>query len=66
MHQSFVDTSVAALKWFKASAGVKIVKDFCHKLEDPSFIEPGLVVMGGDACSEGRGFESEYRLFHGI
>ena len=21
---------------------------------------PGLVVMGGDSCSEGRGFESQY------
>ena len=23
---------------------------------------PGLVVMGGDSCSKGRGFESQYRI----
>ena len=23
---------------------------------------PGLVVMGGDLCSEGRGFESQHRI----
>ena len=26
---------------------------------------PGLVVMGGDSCSEGRGFESQHRSFTG-
>ena len=26
---------------------------------------PGLVVMGGDLCSEGRGFESQRRILDG-
>ena len=26
---------------------------------------PGLVVMGGDSCSEGRGFESRYHIQDG-
>ena len=26
---------------------------------------PGLVVMGGDSCSKGRGFESQHRLLDG-
>ena len=26
---------------------------------------PGLVVMGGDSCSEGRGFESQHRILDG-
>ena len=30
-----------------------------------STIENGLVVMGGDACSEGRGFKSQRRILDG-
>ena len=26
---------------------------------------PGLVVMGGDSCSEGRGFKSQYHILDG-
>ena len=26
---------------------------------------PGLVIMGGDSCPEGRGFESHHRLLDG-
>ena len=26
---------------------------------------PGLVVMGGDSCSKGRGFESQHRILDG-
>ena len=26
---------------------------------------PGLVVMGGDSCSEGRGFESQHLILDG-
>ena len=26
---------------------------------------PGLVVMGGDTCSEGRGFESKHHILYG-
>ena len=26
---------------------------------------PGLLVMGGDSCSEGCGFESRYRILDG-
>ena len=26
---------------------------------------PGLVVMGGDSCSGGRGFESQHRILDG-
>ena len=26
---------------------------------------PGLVVMGGDSCSEGCGFESQHRILNG-
>ena len=26
---------------------------------------PGLVVMGGDSCSEGRGFKSQHRILDG-
>ena len=26
---------------------------------------PGLVVMGGESCSEGRGFESQHRILVG-
>ena len=26
---------------------------------------PGLAVMGGDSCSEGRGFESQHRILDG-
>ena len=26
---------------------------------------PGLVVMGGDSCSEGRGFESQHHILDG-
>ena len=28
-------------------------------------LTPGIVVMGGDSCSEGRGFESQYRILDG-
>ena len=27
--------------------------------------DPGLVVMGGDSCSEGRGFKSQHRILDG-
>ena len=28
-------------------------------------VSPGLVVMGGDSCSEGRGFESRHHILDG-
>ena len=35
------------------------------KNKDLSGREPGLVVMGGDSLSEGRGFESQHRILDG-
>ena len=28
-------------------------------------VSPGLVVMGGDSCPEGRGFKSQHRILYG-
>ena len=28
-------------------------------------VSPGLVVMGGDSCSEGRGFKSQHHILDG-
>ena len=33
-----------------------------HRLKGES---PGLVVMGGDSCAKGRGFESRHRILDG-
>ena len=34
-------------------------------LQCNQFGRPGLVVMGGDSCSEGRGFESQHNILDG-
>ena len=44
----------------------------CHFLEETIIVKmnytggsPGLVVMGGDLCSEGRDFESQHHILDG-
>ena len=43
--------------------------ELIHLEMQPNYISqggsPGLVVMGGDSCSEGRGFESQHRILDG-
>ena len=49
--------SVQKSRWLK--------KTFYSQPAENGWGSPGLVVMGGDSCSRGRGFESRYRILDG-
>ena len=48
-----------------AQCGAKSIRS--DSIDEETFVKqlPGLVVMGVDSCSEGRGFESRYCILHG-